>query len=285
MKFWPMTKPANGALPLELRRTKNVEVEDASAALAVAEYSSVRQESLQSFATSQSILQWSLATYGVLFGAGLLAASNDVAEDLSSTVSWMAAIIYGLLLPGLVCAASWAWIGEIRRMERAGVYLRGVERRISEETRRSSSSVIAPLHWESFLAGDSRQEGPPVKGWAPYLGTALLFGGGFLSSVMFMYFWVDRILNVEGEGGGAGVWILIGANTVLLVLFFGVCLHTGLGVVTLGEMYFDFATGKLQWIRRRSRHRLREAIVMSLVFLALGALGYWLLPESVLIWR
>ena len=269
--------------PLGIRRTRDVGVEDVAAALTAAEYASVRDESLQSFATSQSIIQWSLATYGVLFAAGLLAAGDQIAPDFAPSVLWMAALIYGLLLPGLVCAAAWSWIGEIKRTERVGVYLRGVERRVNAETQRSSSSVVGPLNWETFLTGSSQSTAPPVKGWAPYLGTAMLFGGGIISSVVFFYFWVNRIF--ETDGPTFGLWLLIGADAAVVLLFFGVCVHAGLGVVVMGNQFYDFETRSLLWIRKPRRYRLVEVVAFVLIGVAGVLACLWLLPDSVLAWR
>lgn len=269
--------------PLSLRAARSVEVEDFSAALAVAEYESIRAESLQSFSTSQSIIQWSMATYGVLFGAGLLAANSEIAKSFQPMVEWMAVVIYGLLLPGLVCAAAWSWIGEIRRMERAGAYLRGVERRTRLETKlNASSSVIGPLNWETFLATGSRR-GSPVKGWAPYIGTSLLFGGGLGASVVFFYIWVDRL--VDAGGVGERLWTLIIVNALLAGAFVGVCIHMGYGVISLGRQYYEFSKEVLEWTSGRGRRVLGEVLAYLTVVVVCVALAVLFLPESVAPWK
>jgi hypothetical protein len=275
----------NVSASLGIRRTRSVEVEDFASGIAVAEYSSIRSESIQSFATSQSIIQWSLATYGVLFGAGLLAVNSEISDDLAPTVSWMAAIIYGALLPGLVCAAAWSWIGEIKRMERTGAYLRGVELHLSRETMRSSSSVAGPLNWESFLAGDPKVKSSSVKGWAPYLGTAMLFGGSIFASMLFFLFWVYQILE---DGWTSGVWVLLITGVSLLAIFVVVCIHTGIGVVWLGNQYFDLSSRLLRpWRPGRSMasYRRIEVALIAAVLLALAILALWLLPERILVWK
>jgi len=270
--------------PLYLRKSKNVEVEDVSSALTSAEYSSIREESIQSFATSQSIIQWSLATYGVLFGAGLLAANGDIDSNLVESVTWMAALIYGLLLPGLVCAAAWSWIGEIRRMERTGVYVRGLERRLRAQTERSRSSVVGPLNWESFLAGNQEKGAPSVKGWTPYLGTAMLFGGGVISSVVFFYIWLDRLFTATNDH--LGVWALVAVDSLLVILFLVVCIVTGLGVVDLGNRYFDFQSQTIRTIKQpRVPPKTVKAVLLSVIALC-GAVAYLVfLPDNVLTWR
>jgi hypothetical protein len=276
-------KPASAALGL--RRTKSVEVEDAASGFAVAEYASIRTESIQSFATSQSIIQWSLATYGVLFGAGLLAANSGISKDLAPTVAWMAAVIYGALLPGLICAAAWSWIGEIRRMERTGAYLRGVETHLRQETKRSSSSVVGPLNWETFLAGDPSTKGSGIKGWAPYLGTAMLFGGSILASVIFFFFWMFVI--VEG-GWNPGVWLLIVTDAALLSTFVIVGVYTGVGVVWLGNQYFDLQNRRLlPWRTGRTLESYRKIGVVLIVFVlvAIAVLALCFLPGRILVWK
>ncbi len=280
-----MGKKKPSVSSLGLRPTKTVEVEDAASGFAVAEYSSIRAESIQSFATSQSIIQWSLATYGVLFGAGLLAANSEIAEDLAPIVSLMAAMIYGVLLPGLVCAAAWSWIGEIRRMERTGAYLRGVEIHLREETRRGTASVIGPLNWESFLAGDPSLKSSSIKGLAPYLGTAMLFGGSMFASVVFFFFWMYQILE---RGWNAGVWVLLVTDAALIAIFLGVCIYTGFGVVWLGNQFFDLQHRTLRpWRQGRSLasyRRIGLALTLALA-LALVVLALWLLPERILVWK
>lgn len=270
--------------PVTFRNARSVEVEDAAAGLMVAEYASIRAEALESFSTAQSIIQWSLATYGVLFGAGLLAASSQIAAVFSSTASWMAALIYGALLPGLVCAASWSWIGETRRMERTGAFLRGFERRVHAETSKSRSSIIGPLNWEAFLAGSRSHPAAPVKGWAPYLGTSMLFGGSLAASVAFFYIWADRLVSMSGRS--AGMWVLIGINLGMVSLFVGVSIHAGIGVVRLGNQYFDFETHTLKWLREPARnYGLWEVVLYVSVVVVVIALGLLLIPGTILPWK
>jgi hypothetical protein len=163
--------------------------------------------------------------------------------------------------------------------------LRGLELHLGQETMRSSSSVVGPLNWESFLAGDPSVKKSSVKGWAPYLGTAMLFGGSIFASILFFFFWMYQILEA---GWTPGVWVLFATGALLLSTFVVVCVHTGIGVVWLGNQYFDLQSrGLLPWRPGRSMasYRRIEVALIAAVFIALAILALCLLPDRILAWK
>lgn len=205
--------------------------------LLVQEYASVRAEAIQSFENSQSIIQWSLATYGVLFGAGLIASRQEGSQTANDFVAYAALVIFSLVLPGLVCAATWQWLGEITRMERTGVFLRGLEHALrSAGHAQLSPGLRFALNWETFLVG-----GPGRKRLAPYLGTAIMFAGSLLSSVAFAFMWLWSHFGAETWRFPNVAWII--AATSILVLYFWVSLTLGVSVLRLGRQQYDFGTG------------------------------------------
>jgi hypothetical protein len=222
--------------------------------LFLAEYQSVRLESVQSFENAQSIIKWSLATYGVLFGAGLIAATQPTETEFAPLLKYASLVIYSILLPGLVCVATWQWLGEITRMERVGVYLRGLERAVRNATEAGEidtfPGIASPLGWETFLFGKKKAK----KRSFPYVGSAGMFGGAFLSSLAFASFWLVDVY--QGDTSCDWAWWLI-PMIGIFVLFLTVSLVTGLKVVRLGGDIFDPLTGDVErtrsWRYRRSR--------------------------------
>lgn len=211
--------------------------------LVVAEYQSVRLESVQSFENAQSIIKWSLATYGVLFGAGLVAATRTTLPEFVPLIGYASLVIYSILLPGLVCVASWQWLGEITRMERVGVYLRGMERAIRNAVDSGEidtfCGIASPLGWETFLSGSGKSR----KRILPYVGAAGMFAGAFLSSFAFASFWLAAVY--EGQANGAWAWWLV-PIVVLFVLFFTASIVMGIKAMHLGGDIFNPSTGVVE---------------------------------------
>jgi fatty acid desaturase len=98
------------------------------------EYESLRAEILNAMANRNTILTFGLATIGILFtGAVSLTPSN------------LPVIILMIVVP-LVCAyISMIWVGEYKRMQRAGAFIVGIEKKINE------MAGDELLTWETFL--------------------------------------------------------------------------------------------------------------------------------------
>jgi hypothetical protein len=208
-------------------------------ALLTAEYQSLRVESMESFRTAQSIIQWTLATYGVLFGAGFIALQADVDTPFRSVADIGAVIIFAAL-PGLVTAATWQWLGEITRMERVGAFLRGFEHSLV----RTATNPAWPqsLTWESFLGGSATSGGH--KRQIPYLGTACMFAGILLAPIWLSAHVQTAFLAAHPDWQWIQplFWIWdIGIG----VVFFGVSAWLGLSVRKLGRQRFEPVTGTL----------------------------------------
>lgn len=204
---------------------------DAENLLLVAEYQALRAEVLQTIQSTQSIVQWSMAAYGVLFGAGVVAASDPDAR-VDGFLRLAILLIFGVLIPALLAAATWHWLGELTRMERVAVFLRGLEHHLRKNPApHSLGSPHGPLNWERFLAGDGKTR----KRRAPYVGIALLFSAGFAVSVCFALLWIWSAFQ-----GDAREWF-----RVLSVVFIGLITVAYAAVsCLLGKRIFELARSR-----------------------------------------
>lgn len=198
---------------------------DVGVQLLVAEYQAIRNEILESFKLTQAIIQWSLAIYGVGFGAGFVAVAAAL-EHPNSYLQWMVAVLFGLLLPGLMWAASFHWLGEIRRMERAGSYVRGLEFQLKDvEFSIGPGFLSRPLNWEWYL-------GKKHKRWLPYGAVAVLFGGTFMVALGVAVSWTIHVWNLQ-------YWVILVAIAVTLVYAIWAW-RIGKGIEALSKQRYDF---------------------------------------------
>jgi hypothetical protein len=144
-------------------------------ALAIMEYQKLRDESLQAMQAQQSTLQWSMATFGAIIGAIALLI-NQRALALQPIATFVA---LGVALPTFVMCCGLSWVGELLRMERIGVYLRGLELEIArialERGPRGNHSaypayVLTP-QWETFIASSSQRTEGLTKQRTGYIGS------------------------------------------------------------------------------------------------------------------
>lgn len=206
------------------RTTTSGDGRDAGVQLLVAEYQAVRNEILESFKLTQAIIQWSLAIYGVGFGAGFVALT-EATKTSNPFLQWMVAVMFGLLLPGLMWAASFHWLGEITRMERAGSYVRGLEFQFrSAEFSIGSGSVPRPLNWERHLSENKR--------WLPYFAVAALFGGTFLVALGVSVSWMMYAWGLD-------YWPIIGGVATFLI-YVVTAAWIGVRIKNLGRQRYDF---------------------------------------------
>jgi hypothetical protein len=213
-------------------------------ALLTAEYESLRVESMESFRTAQSIIQWTLATYGVLFGAGFIALQANVTPAFR-VVSDFGAILIFAALPGFVTAATWQWLGEITRMERVGAYLRGFEEALVP---RSGPVRAWPrsLAWETFLGGTAKASGNKRK--IPYVGTACMFAGILIAPIWLSAHAQTAFLAAHPDW----IWIQPGFwvwDIGIAVVFFAVSLRLGFAVQKLGGQRYDIEREELVDVR------------------------------------
>lgn len=199
--------------------------DNTGALLLVAEYQAVRSEIVESFKLTQSIVQWSLAIFGVGFGAGFVALTGTNIKEF--IVKLAVFLVFGVLLPGLMWAASWHWLGEMRRMERAGRYLRGLEFALGDSPVAVGQSKLSrPLNWERSLVDH--------KGWLPYLPVAALFAGTFLVSVIVAVAWFFHVFE-------ANAWVVI-SYVVISVVYAGASAYMGVRIGKMAKERYDFAS-------------------------------------------
>jgi len=140
--------------------------------LLVAEYNTVREEWLQARASQQQTFQWTLATIGVIFAASLSA-------DLRHKDLFLYILSSGGI--GIVSVLSSAiWFGEVARMERAAMFLRGREASLMTIGMKAPNAPgLSPLLWESYRAQEPGSKSNP---WVPkntigvFSGCALYWG-------------------------------------------------------------------------------------------------------------
>ena len=109
---------------------------DAWLAIAVEEYKTLREESLQAQRQHHSALQLGFSGLAVL--VGLSVALHDRA---------VAAVVLLTAVPLLVAATTLVWLNELRRMVRAGAYLVEVEGHLND----SAAGRVPAVGWETSL--------------------------------------------------------------------------------------------------------------------------------------
>lgn len=126
------------------------------------EYETLRQESLDSIGHRNTILTFGSAAIGAIFAGSIVAYSDD--PD-----SFMPKLALIVVIPFICCFVVLMWLGEYERMQRAGRFLVGIERRINRECSKEL------LTWETRL----REDRTHMR--YPYISTvALLIGISFI---------------------------------------------------------------------------------------------------------
>jgi hypothetical protein len=216
--------------------------------LVVAEYSSVRAEWLEARSAQQHSMQWTFAAIAVIL-AGVFS------KDLRS-----ADLFAYVLATGVVALASalseLVWFGEVLRMERAALFLRGRERCVqagAESAHRGQVYDPAPLAFETF-----RGQTGTVKGWEEVFGrteapvwipksSASVIGALALYGLMFLI--GVTLLGDAAANAGADLsafkqvvaWVIFGAAwAVYLVVTFYVA-QTSLRVFRISERAADLS--------------------------------------------
>lgn len=110
------------------------------AELRLAEYNSVRVEWLSSRDAQQHTLQWTLAALAVLL-AGLVGSHVGVERPFVYVALASVGVVVATCSQGI-------WFGEVMRMERAALYLRGIEAALASQPR--PSDTLPPLMWETW---------------------------------------------------------------------------------------------------------------------------------------
>jgi hypothetical protein len=202
-----------------------------------AEYVSLREESSQARQAQQSTISWSLAAFATIFAGGLVFVSSFFKDGANASVPVMVfyVLIFGVALPGFAFAACLAYMGELIRLERVGVYLRGLEKYLANSTAPGSPLNGGPLRWETYLRqkspevaisrGKKRQIGN-IGGIGVYVGAEIVSAIAFVVGSLTHKFENDN--NLWHLGSIA--WVVL-----LLFVFFYTLFAVGVSLVRAGQ--------------------------------------------------
>jgi hypothetical protein len=105
------------------------------------EYVSLRAEVSDSLKNQQSIINYGLASIGVLIGfSANLWGKERFIEG-----------IYIFFIPFICNLIILIWNGEVRRMSRAGQYIKSIEDKVHDELKQSPFIINRSLNWETYL--------------------------------------------------------------------------------------------------------------------------------------
>lgn len=111
------------------------------------EYKTLREESLASIQTQNTIITYGTTAIGLAFGGGITVWDRDI----------VSALIFLVLIPTLTYLILLGWLGEVGRMFRAGVFLSVLERKINAQF----PDKPPALSWETWLAkGEWKRKTP-----------------------------------------------------------------------------------------------------------------------------
>jgi hypothetical protein len=128
MMFWKRV-PAGSVSTVETTTGERLRL---ASALVLAEYTSLRDEAMHAMDAAAGAVRWSLATYGVIFASGLIVAHEALTNPHGrAALDLIVLLVFGGVLPGLVCVGAWTWLGEISRLQRAAAQIRSIEARIA----------------------------------------------------------------------------------------------------------------------------------------------------------
>jgi hypothetical protein len=152
-------------------------VSDLARAFLLAEHTALRAELVSIHTSAQSTIQWTLATFSAVFGAGLISiAAVTGTQGAATDLLFGAVLLFGYALPAVIWSGALSWIGAMTRAERIGGYLRGFEQRISAIDSFSSDFGFPILNWETFISSATESK-LWRKSAAPFIGVAALFFG------------------------------------------------------------------------------------------------------------
>lgn len=117
------------------------------------EYNSLRNECADSLKSQQSIINYGLTAIGVLiaFSANLWG-KEQIVES-----------IYVLFIPFICNLIILIWNGEVRRMSRAGQYIKRIEDKINKAFSGKISLTEPALEWETYLRKPKEKSEPSFK--------------------------------------------------------------------------------------------------------------------------
>jgi len=125
------------------------------------QYTLLRTEMMQSLQSQINILQFGLASVGVLIGAGI---ANWKTSDF-----YLPFVVFLLIIPTICYIVLAVWSGELMRMMRAGVFNADLEMKINALSKQKDL-----LNWENWLRRRDKKPTTPQITWS-YLAIILLF--------------------------------------------------------------------------------------------------------------
>jgi len=152
--------------------------------LLLAEYQTVRQEWLDARQAQQQALQWTLGAFAVIFAAAL----NAHLRGSEPFLYLLAAVVISL---GTV-ASQFIWFGEVTRMERASLFLRGRERELhsaldAEAVKAVGIYGLSPWLWETWRANRPTDKKTPwVQKSVQAIAGPVLYGLTFLTGITML---------------------------------------------------------------------------------------------------
>lgn len=194
----------------------------------IAEYQSLRDESIVAQSNQQSALNWGLALVSAATVGGLALSARD--GDIEPVVMEIQLLIFGFILPVLLFAISLVWLGEFVRMARVGAYIRLVEDSVRvldcERSVNLELSADPPIGWENALSGgNSRFPERLSRNNLGYAGAGMILAGGQISSAilwgMFQVEYQGSFWFLTPNQTSVGVVALI-ALLVILELWFAI---------------------------------------------------------------
>jgi hypothetical protein len=176
--------------------------------LRIAEYESVRQEWLASRDVQQHTLQWTFAASAILL-AGIL--NSDARSEEPFLYIALAAATAALSI-----FSQAVWFGEVVRMERAALFLRGLEASFTGLV--GETGARAPLTWETWRSNPPPDQTSP---WMPQARTSIV--GVFALFLLLTLAAVVILLSVVFDNGmPSGDRITAGVFSLLAIALYAV---------------------------------------------------------------
>jgi hypothetical protein len=183
------------------------------AELFVAEYQSVRDEWLQARAAQQQVLAWTSGPL-VLLVAALVHSNTRLHQPLLY-------LIGASLLTAASLASAFIWFGDVMRMERASLFLRGRERLVwlaDGPSEINTGFAPSPLLWETWRAVPRVTSHWTPKAAPSLVGAAAIYAGLTASGLAFLIDGATTRTNVTPHlsqtNHGIAVGLLVAAAVV-----------------------------------------------------------------------
>lgn len=210
-QVWPFRERADSRVQ-ELVDPRSLELQ-----ALLAEYNTVRQESMSSITNRTTIANF-------VFGALAVIIAALVAQDRPN---WASAVVSFVLVPQISKTGLLIWLGEYQRSQRAGRWVALVEMKINRVVGHQGA-----MSWESSLVSKGLHMG------YPYLATALL------------------LMGTGWAGGGVGLYLIFDLLGTAVPLSHRIVIAVVLGTIIIGveSWYALFFRARWREIRQNYAH-------------------------------